>query len=71
LKPAVETLAAQDFTASFELVMARKDLGLMLEAAEGQDLAVLPGLAARMDAMIGAGYGAMDMSVIARQAISD
>jgi 3-hydroxyisobutyrate dehydrogenase len=60
------TMAAQDFTPSFELVMARKDLGLMLETAAGQDLAMLPGLASRMDAAIAEGYGAMDMSVIGK-----
>ena len=58
------TMAAQDFTPSFELVMARKDVGLMLETAAGQDLAMLPGLASRMDAAIAAGYGDRDMSVI-------
>jgi 3-hydroxyisobutyrate dehydrogenase-like beta-hydroxyacid dehydrogenase len=60
------TMAAQDFTPSFELVMARKDLGLMLETAAGQDLAMLPALASRMDAAIEAGYGDRDMSVIGR-----
>ena len=60
------TMASQDFTPSFELVMARKDLGLMLETAAGQDLAMLPGLASRMDAAIAEGYGAMDMSVIGK-----
>lgn len=60
------TMAAQDFTPSFELVMARKDLRLMLETAAGQDLAALPGIAARMDAMIAAGHGAADMAVIGK-----
>lgn len=60
------TMAAQDFRPSFELVMARKDLRLMLETAAGQDLAALPGIAARMDAMIAAGHGAADMAVIGK-----
>ena len=60
------TMAAQDFTPSFELVMARKDLALMLETAAGQDLAMLPGLASRMDAAIAEGFGDRDMSVIGK-----
>ena len=60
------TMAAQDFKPSFELGMARKDLQLMLETAEGQDLAMLPGLASRMDVMIEAGYGDRDMAVIGK-----
>ena len=61
------TMAAQDFTPSFELTMARKDLRLMIETATGEDLAVLPGLADRMDAAIEAGNGSQDMSVIGRR----
>lgn len=61
-----KTMAAQDFTPSFELVMARKDLRLMLETAAGQELAVLPGVASRMDDMIAAGNGSLDMAVIGR-----
>ncbi|HKP28604.1 MAG TPA: NAD(P)-dependent oxidoreductase [Gemmatimonadales bacterium] len=58
------SMANQDFTPSFELTMARKDMRLMLETAEGQPLAMLPGLAARMDAVIAEGYGDRDMAVI-------
>ena len=50
-------MAAGDFAASFELTMARKDMRLMLETAAGRPLAVLPGIAARMDAAIAAGHG--------------
>jgi 3-hydroxyisobutyrate dehydrogenase len=61
-----KTMAAQDFTPSFELEMARKDLRLMLETAAGQELAVLPGVASRMDDMIAAGHGAADMAIIGK-----
>jgi 3-hydroxyisobutyrate dehydrogenase-like beta-hydroxyacid dehydrogenase len=62
------SMAAQDFTPSFELVMARKDLRLMLETAAGEDLAALPAIAARMDPMIHAGHGEADMAVIGKSA---
>jgi 3-hydroxyisobutyrate dehydrogenase len=54
-----------DFTPSFELTMARKDVRLMIETAGGNPLAMLPGLAARMDALIAAGHGAKDAAVLA------
>jgi len=59
-------MANQDFKPSFELTMARKDVKLMLETATGQDLAILPGLASRMDAVIAEGFGDRDMAVIGR-----
>jgi 3-hydroxyisobutyrate dehydrogenase-like beta-hydroxyacid dehydrogenase len=58
-------MASGNFAASFELTMARKDMRLMLETAKGLPLAVLPGIAARMDAAIEAGHGSDDMGVIA------
>jgi 3-hydroxyisobutyrate dehydrogenase-like beta-hydroxyacid dehydrogenase len=58
-------MAAGDYTASFELTMARKDMRLMIEAAAGQALAVWPAIAARMDAAIAAGHGHEDMGAIA------
>lgn len=64
-----KSMAAGNFTPSFELTMARKDVRLMLETAAGP-MAVLPGMAARMDALIAAGFGAADMGVIARDAVS-
>ena len=64
-----KSMAAGNFAPSFELTMARKDVRLMLETATGP-LAVLPGMAARMDALIAAGFGAADMGVIARDAVS-
>ena len=58
-----------NFTASFELVMARKDVGLMLATAGNRPLAVLPSIAARMDQLIAAGHGAEDASVLAVDAV--
>lgn len=59
-------LAAGDFTPSFELVMARKDLRLMIESAGDLPLMTLPGIAARMDGLIAEGLGALDYGVIGR-----
>ena len=42
---------------TFELAMARKDIGLMLETGGAEGMGVLPGLAAAMDALIAAGHG--------------
>lgn len=57
-------MAKGDFTPSFELAMARKDVGLMLETAEGAPLATLPAIAARMDELIAAGHGGKDASAL-------
>ena len=64
-----QKIAAGDFTPSFELAMARKDIGLMLETAKDFPLAVLPGLAARMDALIAAGHGADDVGIVGKDAV--
>lgn len=58
-----------DFTPSFELAMARKDVKLMIEAAGDRPLAALPSLAARMDALIAAGHGGEDFAVLAIDAV--
>lgn len=58
-----------DFAPSFELVMARKDVRLMLETAGARPLAALPSIAARMDEVIAQGHGAEDYGVIARDAV--
>ena len=63
------TMAAGAFEASFELTMARKDVRLMIETAGDLPLAVLPSLAARMDAVIAEGFGASDFAVIAKDAV--
>ena len=59
-----KSMAAGDFTPSFELAMARKDVRLMQETAGTHPLAVLPGLAARMDSLIAEGYGASDVGIL-------
>lgn len=62
-------MAKGDFTPSFELTMARKDVGLMLETAGNRPLAALPSVAARMDQLVAAGYGAEDSSVLGIDAV--
>ena len=63
-------MAEQDFAASFELAMARKDVRLMLDAAGARPLAVLPAIAERMDALLARGLGASDLGVLAVDAAS-
>ena len=58
-------MARADFSATFELTMARKDMRLMIEAAQGQPLAVLPCIATRMDEAIANGHGQDDLGAIA------
>jgi 3-hydroxyisobutyrate dehydrogenase len=61
-------LAAGDFLPSFEAVMARKDVRLMLEEAarHGAQLRVVPGVAAMLDEAIARGDGAADMVAMAK-----
>jgi 3-hydroxyisobutyrate dehydrogenase-like beta-hydroxyacid dehydrogenase len=63
------SMVARDFTPSFELAMARKDVQLMLEASGKLPMAVLPAIAVRMDQLIAAGHGAKDASVLAVDAV--
>ncbi len=69
IKSRGEKMARGDFSASFELTMARKDMRLMLEAADGQPLTVLPGIARAMDEAIAKGHGGDDLGAIAAQVI--
>ncbi|MEO6420470.1 MAG: NAD(P)-dependent oxidoreductase, partial [Polyangiaceae bacterium] len=62
-------MAKGDFAPSFDLMMARKDLRMMLEVKTHYSLAVLPSLASRFDALIAAGHGAKDYGVIAAPAV--
>jgi 3-hydroxyisobutyrate dehydrogenase len=64
-----EKMAQGDLAATFELTMARKDIRLMIEAAGSEPLAVLPGIAARMDEAIAAGHGKDDMGAIALSSV--
>ncbi len=60
-----KNMAEGKFKLTFELAMARKDLRLMIEAAAGSPLALLPALAARFDEVIAQGHGGEDVGVIA------
>lgn len=62
-------MAAGNFAPSFELAMARKDVRLMMETAAPLPLAALPGIAARMDALIANGHGGDDLAVLGKAAI--
>lgn len=57
-------MAAGRFAPSFELNMARKDVRLMMETAGAFPLATLPGIAARMDALIADGHGGDDAAIL-------
>ncbi|HHH11760.1 MAG TPA: NAD(P)-dependent oxidoreductase, partial [Sorangium sp.] len=60
-------MAEQNFDTLWSLAMARKDVGLMLDAVgDNLLLALLPALAARMDAAILAGDGERDVGVLAK-----
>jgi len=61
-------IAAGDFTPSFEMTMARKDVRLMIEEAarHGVTLPVVQGVAALLDEGIARGDGALDVSASAR-----
>jgi 3-hydroxyisobutyrate dehydrogenase-like beta-hydroxyacid dehydrogenase len=58
-------MARGDFSATFELTMARKDIRLMIEAAGDRPLAVLKSIASRMDDAIAKGHGQDDLGAIA------
>jgi 3-hydroxyisobutyrate dehydrogenase len=62
-------MARGNFTPTFELTMARKDVQLMLETASGRPMAALPCIAKRMDELIASGHGADDSSVLAIDAV--
>jgi len=62
-------MASGDYTPHFELTMARKDARLMMEAAQGRELVVLPAIAKRMETLIARGFGSDDMGVLAVDAV--
>jgi 3-hydroxyisobutyrate dehydrogenase len=65
-------ILSDDFDSpSWELAMARKDAGLMMEEAKLADahLTIIPAIAAEMDKWIEKGYGNQDWSVIAKDNI--
>jgi 3-hydroxyisobutyrate dehydrogenase len=57
-------MAAGNFSPSFELAMARKDVRLMVETAGPRPLAVLPRVAERLDTLLEAGLGGQDLAAI-------
>jgi 3-hydroxyisobutyrate dehydrogenase-like beta-hydroxyacid dehydrogenase len=63
-------MARREFSTSFAIAVARKDVRLMQETAAqdgtGASLAVLDGLAARMDQLIAQGLGDLDIGALAR-----
>ena len=69
IKARGEKMARGDFSATFELSMARKDMRLMLEAADGQPMVVLPSIAARMDQAIATGHSHEDLGAIAAELV--
>jgi 3-hydroxyisobutyrate dehydrogenase len=69
IKSRGDKMARGDFSASFELTMARKDMRLMLEAAAGQPMTVLPSIAKAMDEAIAHGHGKDDLGAIAAEVI--
>jgi len=62
-------MATGDYAASFELSMARKDLGLMLDALGDLPLASLRAVSARVDALLARGHGQDDLGVLAIDAV--
>lgn len=55
----------EDTPAMFTIEMARKDVRLMTEAADGHALVVLPAIAKRMDELIATGGAELDITAIA------
>jgi 3-hydroxyisobutyrate dehydrogenase-like beta-hydroxyacid dehydrogenase len=68
--PRGKKMCEGDFEAQFELTMARKDMGLMLDVAGDRPLAALAAIAARADALIERGLGAKDLGVLAVDAVT-
>lgn len=62
-------MVAEDYEPSWELAMARKDVRLMIETADGNPLAALDGIAKRMDSLIAEGRGGDDLAVIAKDSV--
>jgi 3-hydroxyisobutyrate dehydrogenase len=69
IKSRGEKMARGDFSASFELTMARKDIRLMIDAAGTQPMVVLPSIAQAMDQAIANGHGREDLGAIAADVV--
>lgn len=59
-------IVREDYVATFTLEAARKDARLMLESGADGPLPVLRAIAARMDELIAAGDGGLDLAALAR-----
>jgi 3-hydroxyisobutyrate dehydrogenase len=70
IKTRGEKMARGDFSATFELAMARKDIRLMIEAAGTQPMVVLPAIAQAMDHAIANGHGREDLGAIAAEVVA-
>ena len=70
LSARAESMVAGNFSPSFELTMARKDVRLMLETAESRPLAALAAIASRMDTLIAQGHGSKDLAVLGIDSVS-
>lgn len=57
----------ENYTPSFQLETARKDVRLMIESADGEPVPVLRAVAARMDELIARGLGDKDLAILARK----
>ena len=57
----------ENYTPSFHLETARKDVRLMIESANGEPVPVLRAVAGRMDELIAKGLGDEDMAVLAKK----
>lgn len=68
-----KAMIARDFPAAFSLALARKDAGLVLEAAEryGFDAALVEVVARKMDAAIQQGHGDEDMAATVFASLPD
>ncbi|HKE19884.1 MAG TPA: NAD(P)-dependent oxidoreductase [Kofleriaceae bacterium] len=62
-------MAHGEYSATFELAMARKDLGLMLDALGDAPLSALRAIAERSDQLIARGHGSDDLGVLGIDAV--
>jgi len=65
-----KNMARRDYTPRFEVSMARKDIRLMEETADGRPLAVLPAVGIRLEQLIAQGFGSEDLAAIGKDSAS-
>lgn len=61
-----DMMIEEEFPTSFSLALARKDAGLVLEAADALRLTITEAVAARLDEALEAGHGEEDLAAIYR-----